>query len=165
MKDSQRKAMFANLNRSRSRSRSRSLKFVTPPPFKSSNHLPVQLTVLVPSTRFDKELDAATFSKRVDAEKRWFDKRFGGDTAVKDVGSYLMDGKKLIKEKGVIVEASTTTDKYKKFQREFARHVERRAKDWSQQTILSSVEGQKFIVPKQDFIDDEKKPVRKLIVT
>jgi hypothetical protein len=160
MKSSQRKAMFARIRSCTQ------LRTVRAPPFHSANHLPIQVSVIVPSTKDkSKPLSDTEFAQRVDSEKKWFDRRFGGDTAVKDVGSYLMNGKTLISEGGMIVEASTTSEKYNNVKKSFAKHVEARRKQWGQDTMASRVEGQLFIVPKKSYIDSEKKPERNIIVT
>lgn len=146
------------------------LKYLEIPPFKSANVFPVQVSVLVPSTIYSKPIPAHRFSRRVDSEKRWFDDKFGGDTAVRDMGSYLSQEGKLIKEKGFIVESSMTSDKYNESIKDFAKHVHDRLKDWKQESIIVGIEGEKYIVPKQKFtgiprLDSERQPYRKIIVT
>ena len=144
------------------------LRTISHPPFRSANHLPVRVSVIVPSTELEKNIPAKEFLRRVDSENRWFDNRFGGDTAVRETGSYLgvvKGKKKLIKEKGVIVESKTTTDNYERLKNEFARHIEQKRKEWKQQSVLAEVEGQTYIVPKQAFIADDKKFKGRVIVS
>jgi hypothetical protein len=120
-----------------------------------SNRLPVQVAIIVPSTKNNKNISTSSFSRRVDSEKKYFDSKFGGDTAVKDVGSYVQEtkrGKKLIKERGVIVESSTTPKIYEKNKKDFESHVVKRQKQWKQDTILFRVEGEDFIYPKRPYI-------------
>lgn len=146
------------------------LKYLKIPPFKSANVFPVQVSVLVPSTVYDKPISSSKFTKRVDSEKKWFDHNFGGDTAIKDVGSYLAQNGKLIKEKGFIVESSITSDKYNSMIKPFTEHIHKRIEQWRQQSVLVGIEGERYIIPYQRFtgvkkFDTEQKPYRKIIVT
>lgn len=131
----------------------------------NANRLPVQFSIIVPSTIFDKKIKAHEFSKRIDAEKKYFDRKFNGDTAVKDVGSYVTrkykKGKrlkdKIIKEKGVIVESSTTPEVYNKNRHFLASHIKKRQKDWKQSTILYKIQSESFIYPKQSYLPSSDK--------
>lgn len=155
MRDRQRRAMFARLN---------GLQYIKAPSFKA-NTLPVQVSTIVPSTtNKSAKISKKEFNDRINSEKRWFDKKFGGDTSVKTVGSYVM-GKELIKEDGAKITASTTTEKYNKNVRVIERHILQRRKQWGQDTMYLEVEGQAFIAPKQSYIDSEKKPTKKILVT
>lgn len=142
------------------------MKYINAPKFRA-NTLPVQVSVIVPSTRKKvARISDDEFNKRVDSEKRWFDnpKRFGGDTSVQTVGSYRM-GKKLIKEDGVKITASTTIDKYNKNLPSLEKHVMKRRKEWGQDTMFLEVEGHSFIAPKKGYIDSEKNKPKKILVT
>ena len=142
------------------------LRFINAPQF-SANILPVQVSVIVPSTkRKISRISDEEFNKRVDSEKRWFDnpRRFGGDTSVQTVGSYRM-GKKLVKEDGVKITASTTVDKYNKQLPAIEKHVMKRRKEWGQDTMFLEIEGHSFIVPKKGYIDSEKIKPKKILVT
>lgn len=151
----QQKAMFA---------KSANLRFIDSPKF-SSNKLPVQVAVVVPATTDeDKKLSEAQFKKRVDSEKRFMSKTFGGDTAIKGEGGFLLEGK-LIKEKVVKVESSMSVADYNRNRQLIAKHVAERRKAWKQNSILVEVEGQTFITPKQSFISDDKKQSSKILVT
>lgn len=132
-------------------------RFVKMLPFSvATNRLPVQVSVIVPSTLNNKKIPVAEFNKRVRDEKTWFSKKFGGDTSIRDVGSYW-DGKKLVTEPGVVVESSMSVDSYNKFARDMAQHFEDVQKSWGQDTVLVKVEGQAIIIPKKDYIDTDTK--------
>lgn len=120
-----------------------------------SNRLPVQLGVVVPSTNFDKKLPKKQYEKRVQAEKKYFSELFGGNTALSEMGGYVTQvgkRKKLIEEEGTIVQASTTSEKYEKHKKKIANHIKSRQKEWKQQTIGYSLEGDFYTYPRKKFI-------------
>lgn len=121
----------------------------------NANRLPVQFSIIVPSTELDKKIPDKEFNQRINAEKKFFDKKFGGDTSIKEVGSYVQrKGKKdiLIKEKGAIVESSTTPEVYSKNRKSLSAHIKQRQKDWKQNSVLFRIQSESFIYPKQSFI-------------
>jgi len=134
-------------------------------PLGEANDLPVQVSIIVPSTtENNRHLTEEEFQNRVDDEKKWMDTQFGGDTTIKDVGSYMMDGE-LIQEPGAIVEASMSRGKYNKLKNAIAAHAMKKREEWSQDTILLRVENRAFIVPKKDYIDNDKKMPKRILVT
>lgn len=141
----------------------RSLRFVNAPNLRR-NRLPVQVSVIVPSTKLDKSISEKQFQKRIRDEQRWFNRQFGGTTSIEEVGSFNL-GKKVIKEPGVIVESSMSVATYEKNRAKIAKHFRNQRSKWQQNSILIKVEGQTFIVPKQGFIEDDKRQGRKIIVT
>jgi hypothetical protein len=145
------------------------LRYIAAPPLQSANRLPVQVGIVVPSKVGTKYVGPKRHGRWVDSEKRWFDKKFQGDTSVKSLGTYLEKKKgkpsKLVKERGVIVESSTTVANYNKYRQAFARHAIERQKEWKQSSMLVFVEGQKFITPKQDYLLDDKRQSKKVLVT
>lgn len=120
-----------------------------------SNVLPVQVSVIVPSTERNKLISNSEFNKRVMDEKRWFDSVFGGDTSVETLGGYVGSGNKLITERGARVSSSMSVQKYKSVRNKLASHFRSRRKEWKQETILYSIEGVDFITPKKGYIDHE----------
>ena len=126
-----------------------------------SNRLPIQIGIIVPSTNFDKKLSKKEYNKRVIQEKKYFSELFGGTTAITEQGGYVASdnkGKnaKLIEEEGTIVEANTTSKIYKKHKTSIANHIKQKQKDWKQQTIGYSVEGNFYVYPKKSFIGSDK---------
>lgn len=136
------------------------------PPLKSSNNLPVQVSIIVPSTKaHSKKITPLEYQRRIDETKKFFDKEFGGDTTVEEVGSYYDDGQgKLIKEKGAIVESSMSIPTYNKKIKNVAEYVEKKQKEYEQDTMLISVEGRKYITPRKDYIDDDKETKKERII-
>ncbi|GAG12478.1 unnamed protein product [marine sediment metagenome] len=130
-------------------------RFIRAPPLKSINNLPVQVSVIVPSTEKEIKIPQPEFEKRIESEKKWFSRRFGGDTSVKTEGSFF-DGNDFIVEKGVSVESSMSVDTYNKKRRLLAKHLLDRQKQWKQDTMLMKIEGKVFIAPKRPYIDHDK---------
>lgn len=152
MKDKQRRAMFFRLNR---------LKI-------KSNRLPVQFSIIVPSTDKDKKISASRFNKRIDDERRFMSRTFGGDTSIRGSGDFELTekGKKpiLIKERIFMVESSTTPKKFNESRKKLITHLKDVKKKWKQNSILFKVEGESFIFPKQSFIPDDKSR-RKILIS
>lgn len=151
MSRQQQKAMFARLNQLDIR----------------SNRLPVQYSIIVPSTKLDKKITSSAFQKRINSEKRFMDKTFGGDTTIRAVGSFVLKrGKKeiLIKERNAIVESSTTKPIFNSKRMILKRHIIQRRKQWKQNSILFKVEGETFIFPRQKFIAHDRSK-RKILIT
>jgi len=129
----------------------------------NTNNLPLQFGIIVPKTKGKNVLTQKQFMERVNKEKQWFSINFGGDTSVKDVGSYW-DGKKLVKEPGSIVWSSMSIKTYYKNMNKLVERIKQDKKNWQQQSVLFKIEGRDFIYPKQDFIDDDKE-VDDIVVT
>ncbi len=53
-----------------------------------SNRLPVQFSIIVPRTSNDRKLSRPAFLKRVDNERRFMSRTFGGDTSIKASGDF-----------------------------------------------------------------------------
>ncbi len=132
-----------------------------------SNRLPVQVGIAVPSTELDKKISDKNFKKRINDEKKFFSKTFGGDTSIKATGSFVLKkGKKdiLIKEKISLVESSMTPVKYKQSRKILSNHIIKMKTNWKQNSVLYKVEGENYIYPRQSFIDHDKSS-RKIIIS
>ena len=133
-----------------------------------ANRLPVQFSIIVPSTIREKKISAQAFAKRIDSEKRFFSRTFGGDTAIKSEGNFELKekGKKpiLIKERGVIIESSTTKIVFNNRRKELIKHLKIIRKKWKQNSLLFKIEGEAFIFPKQSFIPSSRSK-RKILIT
>ena len=147
----QRRAMFARINTLNVR----------------ANRLPVQFSVIVPSTKLEKKISPSAFQKRINSEKIFMDKTFGGDTTVRAVGSFVLTKRKkdiLIKEKNAIVESSTTRKVFNTKRKILIQHIKERRKQWKQNSILFKLEGETFIFPRQKFIPHDRSK-RKVLIT
>jgi len=114
-----------------------------------STKLPIQLSINVPSTDYDKKISVKENEKRIEETKIMLSEIFGGDTAVKGKGDYTSDGK-LISEDVVIVESSMTKEDYLKNKSKLERFIKEKQKSWNQETIGYKFEGDFFIYPKFD---------------
>jgi hypothetical protein len=140
MRDNQRKAMFARINEVKLR----------------SNRLPVQVSVIVPSTtQKDKPLSTSEFNRRVDGVKLKMSGLYGGDTSVRGEGNFNL-GRKLIKEPVAVVESSTTPQQYETTRTRFASYLRRKRTEWGQNSVAYTVEGVTYIYPRQKFIPHVK---------
>jgi len=140
------------------------VRYIKPLNLGKVNKLPIQVGVIVPSTNLNKTIPTIQFNKRINETKKFFDKTFGGDTSVKTIGSYW-DGKKLIKEKGLLVESSMSIETYNKKKDLIETFIKDKHKEWNQDTILVSVEGQNFIYPYKDYIDNDEKQKQNILVS
>lgn len=134
-----------------------------------SNRLPVQVSIIVPSTTLNnRKIKTPAFRRRVESEKRFFTKHFGGDTAIKSEGNFELkeEGKKpiFVKEKNLIVESSTTPKVFNSKRKILIQHLKDRQKEWKQNSIFYKIEGESFIFPRQKSIPHDKTK-RKILVT
>ena len=141
---------------------------IPPLPLGEANDLPVQVSIIVPSTKngnqpIDEPGSDINFQKRVTDEKNYFDNLIGGDTTIQEVGSYLMDGE-VVKEPGAIVQVSMTRQSYNELKNAIAAHALQRKNDWTQKQVAVTVEGRTYFAPKDPEIpSDDKMPKRILI--
>jgi hypothetical protein len=135
----------------------------------SQNRLPLQFSIIVPSKSISgKPIKPSTFTERVKSEKKWMDRIFKGDTAVKTIGSYverkkIKSGKNkgkfkdtVIVEKGSLVEVSTTPEVFEENKKKMENHIRERQKQWRQSSIFYKIEGESFIYPYQEQIPTTK---------
>jgi len=141
----------------------RNLRTISSPRF-SRSRLPVQVSVIVPSTKKDKSITDKEYEKRIKDEQKWFNDRFGGSTTIEETGSYNMGGK-VIKEKGVIVESSMSVKTYEKKKHIIEKHFRTKRNKWKQDTVLIKVEGQTFLIPKKSYINNDKKQNNRILVS
>lgn len=141
----------------------RSSRVIEAPPIgEPVNNLPVQVSLVVPSSVGEDQVDREVFEERVENTKKWFSERFGGDTTTRGDGDYVMDDE-LIEEPVAIVESSTSIEKYKQKAEELAKFIRTRRQVWGQDTIAYKIEGRVFIYPKREYIDHDKTVTRDLI--
>lgn len=149
-----------------------SLEYIPPPPLEEANNLPVQVSIIVPSTENiidkksgkekSKKISEKEFDKRVEETTKEFDHLFGADTQISSVGNYF-NGDKHINEDGMIIESSTSIPKYKENIKKVVELAEEKQKKYKQDTMAIKVEGHLFILPKKGYIDDDKQTKNKPI--
>jgi len=111
-----------------------------------STKLGIQFAITVPSTNYDKKIDAEEMRKRVSQTAKIMSDRFGGDTAIKATGDYTSDGK-LIREDVVIIESSMSKEDYKKNKKAIEEFIKLKQKEWNQESIGFKFEDDFFIYP------------------
>jgi hypothetical protein len=111
--------------------------------------LPIQISIVVPSTEYDKKISSREFQERIKATSKELSDRFGGDTSIRAKGDYTSDGK-LITEDVVVIEASMTEKDYLKNKSSLERFIKEKKKDWEQESIGYTFEGDFHIYPKFD---------------
>jgi hypothetical protein len=111
-----------------------------------STKLAIQFAITVPSTNYDKKIDAEEMRKRVKETAKQLSNRFGGDTAIKATGDYTSDGK-LIREDVVIIESSMTKEDYKKNKSALEKYIKEKKKEWKQESIGYRFEDDFYIYP------------------
>lgn len=136
-----------------------------PPPFPDSevNRLPIQLALVVPSTRGDSQLTKGHFENRIDFTRKWFSSTFGADTTVRASGGYIGEGGHLVDEEVALVESSTTIRSYMENVGDFRDFIIERYRNWGQDTIGYKIEGQFYTYPEKPYIDDEVSLAENLI--
>ena len=123
---------------------------LTAPLSNQSTHLPIQVAIVVPSTKEkSKPLTDTGFKKRVETTAKEFSERFGGDTSIKGKGDYTSNGK-LIREDVVVVESSMTKKDYLKNKKEIENFIKEKQKNWGQESIGYRFEDDFYIYPKFD---------------
>lgn len=133
-----------------------------------ANRLPVQFSIIVPSTKNNVERKDL-FPKRVKQEKEYLTKLFGGETAIEGRGGYVQTKpNKDIKtfEKVMVVEASTTPKTFAESRGKLMKHIQKKQKEWGQDTIFFKIEGESFIYPKRKYIDsDREREGKRVLIT
>ncbi|MBN1682821.1 hypothetical protein JW865_04640 [Candidatus Bathyarchaeota archaeon] len=122
---------------------------ITAPLSSKATKLPIQFSINVPSTNYDKKISVEAFRKRAENTAKELSNKFGGDTAIKGKGDYTSDGK-LIREDVVIIESSMTTADYEKKKSEIENFIKEKKKEWNQESIGYSFEDDFYIYPKFD---------------
>lgn len=119
------------------------------------NNLPVQLSLIVPSTSHGEQMPTREFRQRVSRVRKWFSARFGGDTTVRGSGGFI-DENELIDEDVAIVESSMSIETYREERSTFADYVRSKREDWGQDAVTYQVEDRVFIYPEKGYIDHDE---------
>jgi len=123
-------------------------KQLRPPLGRKATKLPIQFSIIIPSTKEEnKPITPKEFKKRIKETAKFMSSRFGGDTAIKGMGDWV-DNNKLTREKVVIIESSMTKKDYEKHKEELAKFIRNKREEWGQQTIGYFLEGDFYIFPK-----------------
>ena len=102
---------------------------------KGTFHLPVELAVIVPSTKDkSKPITSQEFESRTQEVRKILSYWFGGNTQVKAEGGFLLKGKE-IRERVNIVYAFSKTADWLKNRDALKRYLMRKKKSWQQFNI------------------------------
>jgi hypothetical protein len=119
------------------------------PPLKNkTTTLPVQFSIIVPSTKKDKPISKKAYNKRIRDTRKFLAEKFGGDTSIKAEGGYIDQKGKLIKENVTKVESFIDKKTYKEKKNELENFVQKKRKDWKQESIGFEFENDLYIYPK-----------------
>ena len=143
--DRQRKAVMAKLNRQRS-----PLLYNIKSLPKNVDHLPVETSIVVPTTdKNQKKISAKEEKKRVDEVRAYLSKKFGGYTSVTAVGGFVMDSngkKRVVKEKVIKVTAFASKEDFNKNKVAISRKTSTWGKKWGQVSMGVENEGDLFLI-------------------
>lgn len=133
---------------------------LTPEQKKRTFHLPIQQSVIVPSTsgiKAQRKISQAELNKRVNNVRRFLSKRFGGFTDVRSTGGFILKNGKLVKERVIKVTSFSTKPAFKKNKSEVIKQIGKWGKKWKQESVSYQHEGDLFIIgPKKQMIQSKK---------
>ena len=103
---------------------------------KRTFHLPVEQSVIVPSTSGVKEqrvISKAQMQTRVKNVRRFLENKFKGTTSVRTFGTFKLESGKVIRERGVRVTSFATKKDFKKNRSEIIKQVGVWGRKWKQE--------------------------------
>lgn len=121
-----------------------SLKYNIPKKEKPKDiELPYEQAVYVPSTnKYQKEVSKKEMNNRTEEVEKYFSKKYGGYTAVKTEGGYVMkENNKLVKEDVVKVTSFSSKKDYNKEHFETKKKIRKWGKKWGQESMGYEHEG------------------------
>jgi hypothetical protein len=135
---------------------------LTPDQKKRTFHLPVQQSIIVPSTSGVKEqrnISQAEMNKRVNNVRTYLSNKFGGYTSVKATGGFVLRNGKLVKEPVVKVTSFATKQAFKKNEADVVKQVGVYGRRWKQESVSYVNEGDLYIIepPKNGAVKTMKK--------
>lgn len=102
---------------------------------KDTFHLPVEMAVIVPSTKdFNKPISTEEFKKRTDEVRKKLIQLFGGNTSIKGVGGYRLEGKEIRENVNMVYSYSKRKDWVKNRQK-LLKYLQGLKKRFNQDTI------------------------------
>ena len=113
---------------------------------KNKTHLPVEMSVYVPSTIKDKQISESEYNKRIDYVRKQLSMWFGGYTSLKATGGYTMKNGKLVKENISEVVAFADKDEFQMRKPELIKFLSKLKHNWKQESIGLEVEGDMWLV-------------------
>ena len=119
---------------------------------KDTFHLPIETATLVPETnKTQKPIKTEEFKKRTIETENKLTKLFGGFTRTRTIGGYKLDkGKnkgKTVREKVNKVTCFAERTKFLKHRKEFETYLQKKGKEWGQESIGLEYEGDLYYIP------------------
>ena len=124
------------------------------------DHMSVDMTFVVPSTRDGDNLTADQFDDRIEYTEKWFAETFGGKTTIRGKGGWVDGDDELVHEPVAVVEASSTLDDYLDNRTDLGQFIKERRENWGQDVIMYTIDGATFFYPDQDWLEGDKMPAR-----
>jgi hypothetical protein len=113
-------------------------------------HLPLELSVYVPSTQdVDKVISDSELDARVDEVSKYLAKTFGGFTKSDKVGGFMTSQSELVTEDVVPVVSFATKDDYEANKNKLVSKLSEWARKWGQEAIGFEFEGDLYYVPQK----------------
>jgi hypothetical protein len=113
-------------------------------------HLPIELTVYVPSTKdVDKVISKSEMNERVNEVKNYLGKTFGGFSASDVQGGFVASDGNIVNEDIIKVVSFAQKEDYEKNKEELVKKVTEWAEKWSQEAIGLEYEGDLYYVPEK----------------
>lgn len=102
---------------------------------KETFHLPVEMAVIVPSTKNIKDpIGEDEFEKRTNEVRRKLVQLFGGNTTVKGVGGYKLAGKEIRENVNMVYSYSKRKD-WVKHRQKLLKYLQEKKKAWQQNQL------------------------------
>lgn len=114
-----------------------------PPKNRVDFELPVEQTLIVPSTKnFNEPISEKELYKRTKEVETFLSKKFGGYTQTKAEGGYYSDDKnKIVEEKVIVVKSYSTREDYLKNRKALFKQIDLWKKKWGQESIGYELEN------------------------
>jgi len=119
------------------------------------NRLPVQIAIIVPSTRGDKTISDSAFKKRVEKTRKKLDSLFGGDTTVQASGGWISGEGDLVTEDTAVVESSTTHEEFNQKKSSLKSWIKKKRNNWKQSQLAYKFDGVLYAYPEKSWMADE----------
>jgi GNAT superfamily N-acetyltransferase len=113
-------------------------------------HLPIELTVYVPSTQdVDKTITKAEMTARVNEVKTYLGKTFGGFSASDVQGGFVASDGNIVSEDIIKVVSFAQKEDYEKHKEQLVKKITEWAEKWGQEAIGLEYEGDLYYVPEK----------------
>ena len=113
-------------------------------------HLPIELTIYVPSTQdVDKVVSKSEMTQRVNEVKNYLGKTFGGFSASDVQGGFVASDGNIVNENIIKVVSFAQKEDYENNKEELVKKITEWAEKWGQEAIGLEYEGDLYYVPEK----------------